>query len=202
MAHMKAWAGEHASGAASAATVVLVTSGPPDACSPGDAQGMANVAQEGLESAPSVRTHIVAMSPEAMAADWDIVSLSGGTNPAWSDADADADANPGAMLHGALRRLFLSPVECAYVLPTTGSGDDWSDQSRVAVTYTSTAGTFQVPLVPLTHDCGPDGGFYLVPAAPNSSPARIEFCPSTCVAVQGGEVELAYACPRGPVPTG
>jgi hypothetical protein len=195
IAHAKAWAAEHTT---SAVTVVLVTGGLPDVCTPGDVQGIAEIARAGQESTPGVQTHVVALGPDASTAGWDTVSRTGGTRASSSDA---ATAYPGTTLHGALRRLFATPVECGYALTAlTSGGDEWSDPGRMTVNYTTPAGTFRVPFVNSIEDCDqPGAGFYVVRESSESRPSRIELCPSTCDRVQGGEVELGYDCSRVPV---
>ena len=184
--HSKQWAMTHPG---HNVVVVLATDGEPTGCTPSDIPGIANVAAQGVNGSPSIKTFVIGVGP--LLSNLNAIAAGGGTGQAF----LVSDANVVQQFQAALESIQQSVLGCEYAIPQPMAGT--LDYNKVNVQYTpGNGGAPQVILnVPDAAGCDPaSGGWYY---DSNASPTKIVLCPQTCGPIKAdatGKLDILLGC--------
>jgi hypothetical protein len=170
--------------------LVLATDGDPNACSSNllnAAAEVAQVAQDAVSGAPSIKTFVIGVGSEVTKLDQ--VAAAGGTQKAYL---VDTGAGATQQFVDALDKIKDSTIACEYAIPALAAGQ--IDYGKVNVAYESGGQQVLVPQVASKSACDPTKGgwYYDAPA-----PTKIEICDASCGAFnQIGvvQVDVVYGC--------
>jgi len=165
--------------------VVLATDGEPQTCAPDTIDAVAQVAQQGLAAATSIRTFVIGMGNVV---GLDAIAAAGGTSQAFVVTDASATTQFAAAMEDVRRNT----LGCEFVMPTPSQGI--VDPTQVQLEHHKGDGSV------VTYDrvtdraaCGSGGWYY----DNNANPRRLLMCPESCTEVQadsGGTVKVSLGC--------
>jgi hypothetical protein len=175
------------------AIVVLATDGLPTDCVPPDVatveqavQTVADIAAEGLASAPSIRTYVIGVfSPEETAVaqtNLDIMAAAGGSERAFI---VDASGDVAMQFVAALSEIRAGTLQCELQVPQAPAGQTLS-YDRVNIELTSGSTTENLFYVENEAGCsGAElGWFYDVDPSTGATPMTIRICSDSCARLQ------------------
>jgi len=181
-----------------AVVVVFATDGLPTRCLPLDTASIANIAKDGVNGTPSIKTYVLGVfadSEKATAqANLDAIAVGGGTTKA--QIVNTSGANVAADFKAALDVIRGAALPCEYAVPTTEAGEP--DFDKVNVQFTPAGG--QKSVISQTKTCDATGGWhYDVDPTTGATPTKIVLCQSSCDAVKAGsgngaKVEVVLGC--------
>jgi hypothetical protein len=185
--HMKEWSPNHPG---RAPVVVLVTNGFPTECDPQDIIDIASIAQNALNTVPSVRTFVVGFNLGPGGSNLDALAEAGGTGKPFLIDEGDI----GAQFVDAMLSISNATRQCMFDVPTPPTGTTL-DAGTLGVTYTpsATGVEAQVPKLNGLGDCDLNmgtGWFFDSPTAPS----KILLCPGTCAKLAAGVAKVVTGC--------
>jgi hypothetical protein len=175
-------------------SVVLVTDGFPTECEPQQISGLAELARQGYESEPQVRTFVVGMNLGPSGENLNSIAEAGGTEKAFLVGAADV----GAALEVAMQGIVRQPLACRIQLPSVPAGAAPLDMTKINLGYTPPSGSEEM-LFNVDAKAGCEGlqnlAWYF---EASGTPERVDvvLCPQTCSRVQTGRLSVIYGCPR------
>jgi hypothetical protein len=195
---------------------VLVTDGAPDEvadpatgqCTPIDSADanveVAQIAREGLEGSPGVKTFAIGVfAPEEIAsatASLDAIASAGGTTAPFVIDTQSSTGGPSIeqQFVEALTQIRAASLPCQFILPSPTGGS--ADYDAVNVRFTSSTGTVTLLAYvesPSNCDAAEGGWYYDMDPARGYTPTFVEMCPATCRSLKsdpGGRVDVVLGC--------
>jgi hypothetical protein len=171
IAHMKEWAASHPG---RAPVVVLTTDGFPTECEPQQIADIAVLAKNAFETAPSVRTAVVALNVGPGKENFSQIAKAGGTSSALF-VDTDSSSAFAAALLTATRRTLVTSCD----LPLPGAPGEPLDFTKISVSYSAGTQPGRLLYGRSSGDCTTNGGdvwYYDNP----SRPTKIMLCSRAC----------------------
>ena len=182
-----------------AVVTVFATDGIPTECDPRDSPSVAQIALEGRNGSPSIRTFVIGVFGANDASgrkNADQLAMAGGTDSAFI---VDPSSDVSQQFLDALDAIRGSTLRCEYQIPTPSEGDTL-DFGKVNVTLTDEGAEPETLLFVGGEDgCDPDAGGWYYDADPskNEVPTKIIVCPQTCDAIHltvNNRVDIALGC--------
>ncbi len=191
--HASSWAEAHPD---HAVVALLATDGLPTQCDEQTIEGIAALAQAGVDGSPSIPTYVIGVFAPAEVdaeANLDIIAEAGGTIEAFM---VDTEQNVAGQFLKALEAIRGTRLVCEFTIPDAPPGETL-DFGKVNVQLSAPSGVTTFPYVASLEGCGDDGGWYYDADTALSAPTRIISCPATCAvfeAANGGEVQIELGC--------
>jgi len=177
---------------------VLATDGLPTECDPTDADGIAQIAAQGLAGPPAIKTFVIGIisgNDQGAQNLLNDVAASGGTEQAFFVDPGSQDVE-GAFLD-ALDAIQGSALSCEYFVPQP-EPPEMIAYDAVNVLHTPEGSDVPVTIgyVGSAAACDPeDGGWYYDVDPMDGTPSKILICPATCTVFgAGGTVEIQVGC--------
>ncbi|WP_437274956.1 vWA domain-containing protein [Sorangium sp. So ce375] len=177
---------------------VLATDGMPTECDPLSADGIAEIAAEGLSGSPSISTFVIGVfdgDDVGAQATMNRIAEGGGTKSAYS---IDTSSDVRQALLDALDAIRGTSLACEYQVPAPSSGQTL-DYGMLNVRHTPPEGTDPSTILYVASEARCDatagGWYYDADPATGGTPTKIVMCPATCARAQaGGQVQLQVGC--------
>jgi hypothetical protein len=197
IAHAKEWA---AANPTHEVIVLLATDGLPTECTPTDINQVAQIAADGLNGTPKVKTFVIGVfSPLDTGAkiNLDTIASKGGTASSFI-IDTTQDVEKAFL--AALTAIRGTTLACEFNVPEpTDAGA--LDFNEVNVEYTAAGASAPTTIGYATSLNGCDatngGWYYDVDPASGATPTKIIMCPATCTKFNteiGGKVNIRIGC--------
>lgn len=188
--HMKKWGASHPG---PQPVVVLVTDGFPTECDPQDPSLVAQIALQGAQGTPSVRTFVIGLEDGGGLDSLSQIAHAGGTDTAFLIQGGDvAQGVAQAML-----RIASSAVPCEHPVPGYATSGAPVNPDSLWIEFISTTGA-PTPL-PRLDDAGQcqsaaDGWYFDSPTAPS----KFVLCPQTCTKQADNSLRVKLGCVTTP----
>jgi hypothetical protein len=176
---------------------VLATDGLPTECIPVEVPNVANLAAEGVQGAPSIRTFVIGVFGPTDAdapANLDALARSGGTESAFI---VDTTQDVTGQFLDALNTIRGELLSCDFQIPAPTNGGVL-DYNLVNVELRTGATTMPLFFAGTSGAaCGAEGGWHYDRDPAASAPSRIVLCPSTCQSLQAAtdaSVQIQLGC--------
>ncbi|WP_437293145.1 hypothetical protein [Sorangium sp. So ce426] len=177
---------------------VLATDGMPTECNPTSADGIAEIAAEGLGGSPSISTFVIGVfgrDDDGAQATMNRIAEGGGTTSAYF-IDTSSDVTQAFL--DALSEIRGTSLACEYQVPAPSAGQTL-DYGTLNVQHTPPEGadpsTIFYVATEARCDATAGGWYYDVDPATGGTPTKIVMCPATCTHFQaGGQVQLQVGC--------
>ncbi len=169
--------------------VAIVTDMYPTMCLVDDVvsvQDIADVAKEGFESDPSIRTFVIGLEANFNLAS---VARAGGTGQPFLVDEGDDYTGPFV---DRLRRISDQAVACNLKIPPVTSAAETFDPAQVVVTFEYDGEIEEIPRVSAASTCETSrhGGWYYT----DDEQTTVTLCPCTCANIGGGTITVAAGC--------
>ncbi|WP_157906926.1 MULTISPECIES: VWA domain-containing protein [Sorangium] len=177
---------------------VLATDGMPTECNPTSADGIAEIAAEGLGGSPSISTFVIGVfgrDDDGAQATMNRIAEGGGTKSAYF-IDTSSDVTQAFL--DALSEIRGTSLACEYQVPAPSAGQTL-DYGTLNVQHTPPEGADPSTIFYVASEARCDatagGWYYDVDPATGGTPTKIVMCPATCTHFQaGGQVQLQVGC--------
>lgn len=191
--HASSWAEQHPD---HTVVALLATDGLPSRCDEQSIEGIAALAQAGVDRSPSILTYVIGVfGPQDVDAETnlDTIAEAGGTTDAFM---VHTDQDVTAQFLQALEAIRGTRLVCEFTIPEPPVGETL-DYGQVNVRLSEPASTTTFPYVGSREGCGADGGWYYDTEPALGAPTRIVSCPATCSVLQAasdGEMQIELGC--------
>lgn len=177
---------------------VLATDGMPTECNPTSADGIAEIAAEGLSGSPSISTFVIGVfngNDDGAQDTMNRIAEGGGTTSAYF-IDTNSDVTQAFL--DALSEIRGTSLACEYQVPAPSAGQTL-DYGTLNVQHTPPEGNDPSTIFYVASEARCDatagGWYYDVDPTTGGTPTKIVMCPATCTRFQaGGEVQLQVGC--------